>query len=98
MTNKLNELIHQPSRLQIMALLYVIEEADMLYLKKKTGMTWGNLSSHLSKLEEVAYVEIMKSVENKKMRTTITLTDKGKSEYDSYRESILELVNGGAIE
>jgi len=48
---ELDKTIHEPARLQIMTQLYVVEEADFLFLMRKTGLTWGNLSSHMSKLE-----------------------------------------------
>jgi len=55
----IDRLIHEPSRLIIMAHLYVVESADYLFLIRQTGMTWGNLSVHISKLEAAGYLEII---------------------------------------
>ena len=56
----INKLIHEPARLKIMAQLYVIESADFLFLMRQIGLTFGNLSAHLSKLEAAGYIEIEK--------------------------------------
>ena len=55
-----NRIIHEPNRLMIMAQLYIVESADFLFLQTQTGMTSGNLSTHLSKLESAGYVEVTK--------------------------------------
>jgi DNA-binding MarR family transcriptional regulator len=54
----LDRLIHEPARLLIVALLNGVKEADFLYLQKQAGLTKGNLSSHIAKLEEAGYVEV----------------------------------------
>ncbi|KKK43949.1 hypothetical protein LCGC14_1082050 [marine sediment metagenome] len=46
---RIDKLIHEPARLKIIANLYVVKEVDFIFLKNQAGMTWGNLSSHLSK-------------------------------------------------
>ena len=51
----IDRLIHEPARLVVMALLSVVQSADFLFLLRQTGLTQGNLSSHLSKLEEAGY-------------------------------------------
>ena len=56
--SNIDRLIHEPARLIIIATLYAVESADFLYLQGETGLTKGNLSSHLSKLEAGEYVEI----------------------------------------
>lgn len=85
---ELNKLIHEPSRLKIVVQLYAVEKADFLYLKNQLGLTWGNLSAHLSKLETVGYVEIKKSIVNKKTHTSIRLTSKGRISFEEYRKSL----------
>ncbi|MFX0108401.1 MAG: transcriptional regulator, partial [Candidatus Hodarchaeota archaeon] len=45
---EIDKIIHEPSRLKIMAQLYVVESADYVFLMKQLGFTWGNISSHLS--------------------------------------------------
>lgn len=80
----LNRLIHQPSRLAIMAVLYSCESADFIYLENITGLTKGNLSSHLSRLEGAGYIEIVKSFKGKFPHTTCRLTEKGRKAFAEY--------------
>ena len=58
--HSVDKLIHEPARLNIMAHLYVIESADFLFMMRQTNLTFGNLSSHMSKLEAVGYIDIKK--------------------------------------
>ncbi len=53
----IDRLIHEPARLMILALLYVVESADFIFLMRQTELTWGNLSSYMSKLEEAGYIQ-----------------------------------------
>jgi len=85
---KIDKTIHEPARLMIMAFLFVVESADFLFLQRQTGLTWGNLSSHLSKLENTGYVAIKKEFLNKKPHTTLHVTDKGRKAFQEYRESM----------
>jgi len=84
----IDRLIHEPSRLMIMAQLYVIQSADFLFLQRQTQMTPGNLSAHLSKLEDAGYVEITKEFLDRKPHTALTLTKKGRDAFKQYRRSI----------
>jgi DNA-binding MarR family transcriptional regulator len=68
-----------------MAYLYVVEVADFLFLLRQTGMTWGNLSAHLGKLEAAGYVAIQKEFLGKKPHTTVRLTDEGRNAFEEYR-------------
>ena len=67
--------IHEPARLMIVAILSAVREADFLYLLQASGLTKGNLSSHLSRLEEAGYVQIEKSFVGKSPRTLCRLTE-----------------------
>lgn len=71
-----------------MAHLYVIESADFLFLVGQTGMTWSNLSAHLSKLEAAGYVVIEKEFLDKKPHTTVRLTGERRLAFDEYRNSM----------
>ena len=82
----IDRLVHEPARYLIMAYLYVVESADALFLQRQTGLTWGNLSSHLSKLESARYVRIKKDFLDKKPHTMLELTDKGRRAFSKYRE------------
>ncbi len=90
----LDALIHQPSRLMILAVLYVVERADFLYLMHHTGLTRGNLSSHLSKLEDAGYVEIEKEFVDKIPRTLIRMSEAGREAFGTYRETMVQVLNG----
>jgi DNA-binding MarR family transcriptional regulator len=84
--------IHAPARLQILALLMVIESADFTFLMRQTGLTRGNLSSHLGKLEEAGYIRITKEFVDKIPRTLIRLTDEGREAIQDYRETMRQVV------
>jgi DNA-binding transcriptional ArsR family regulator len=85
--------IHEPARLMIVAILSAVEEADFLYLLQATGLTRGNLSSHLSKLEGADYVEIDKLFVGKTPRTVCRLTDTGREALESYRLQIQAVIS-----
>lgn len=83
-----DKFIHEPSRLKIIAQLYVIESEDFIALKVQTGLTWGNLSSHISKLEEKGYVNVKKEFKGKKPRSWASLTSKGRTAFEEYIKSM----------
>ena len=58
---EIDRLVHEPARLALVALLYVVESADFTFLMNQTGLSWGNLSAHMSKLEEAGYLEVEKA-------------------------------------
>ncbi len=66
--------IHEPARLMIVAMLYVVQSADFLFLLRQTGLTKGNLSSHLGKLEVAGYVDVTKEFVGKIPRSLLRLT------------------------
>ena len=80
--------IHEPARLMIVATLSAVEEADFLYLLQSTGLTKGNLSSHLARLEEVGYVRIEKTFVGKITRTLCELTEEGREALEEYRKQM----------
>jgi DNA-binding transcriptional ArsR family regulator len=75
---ELDRLVHEPGRLAILTLLSSVADADFLFLQRATGLTKGNLSSHLSKLEEAGLVRIDKRFVRKKPRTTVTISRLGR--------------------
>ncbi len=89
----IDRLVHEPSRFMIMAHLYVVESADFLFLMRQTGLTWGNLSSHLSKLEAAGYVAIEKEFLGKKPHTMLHLTDEGRAAFREYRQSMKQVLD-----
>ena len=86
--NGIDRLIHEPARYLIMAFLYVADCADFLFLQRQTGLTWGNLSSHLSRLEAAGYVTIKKEFLDRKPHTVATLTVSGRKAFENYRKDM----------
>ena len=84
--------IHEPSRSLILAVLSAVEEADFLYLLRETGLTRGNLSVHLSKLEEAGYIQIRKTYRGKLPQTLCRLTETGRRAFSNYREQLRAFV------
>ena len=89
----IDKVIHEPARLMIMANLFVVERADFTFLMNQTGLTWGNLSSHLAKLEEAGYVAAEKSFVNKRPYTLLNLTENGRIAFQTYRDTMLQMFN-----
>ncbi|NHI92322.1 MAG: transcriptional regulator [Candidatus Lokiarchaeota archaeon] len=75
-----------------MSHLYVIESADFTYIRLQTDLTWGNLSSHVSKLEEAGYVLIQKEFIKKKPRTMLSLTTEGRKAFEEYQQQMKQLL------
>lgn len=75
----LDKLVHEPARLAILTALSACESADFLSLRRLTGLSDGNLSVQLSKLEEAGLVHIQKQFKAKKPRTLVKITKKGSS-------------------
>ena len=74
----LDRLIHEPGRLAILTVLSSVQAADFVFLQRTTGLTKGNLSSHLTKLEDAGLVEIHKRFVGKNPNTNVALTAVGK--------------------
>ena len=85
---ELDRVIHEPARLLIVALLSRLEEADFLYLLRETGLTKGNLFTHLAKLESSGYVSVKKGFRGKKTFTIVRLTTQGRKNFRQYRKSM----------
>jgi DNA-binding MarR family transcriptional regulator len=75
-----------------MANLYVVDEADFLYLSRQTGLTAGNISSHMAKLEDAGYVEVTKGFAGRKPRTVYRLTTDGRKAFDEHKERLTALL------
>jgi len=88
---EIDKIIHEPARLKIIAQLYVVESADFLFLMRQTGLSQGNVSGHLSKLENAAYVEIEKGYIGKRPQTIISLTKRGREMFKKYIKNMREL-------
>src|ERR1700709_2394708 len=92
----LDRLIHEPGRLAILTVLSSVTDADFVFLQRITGLTKGNLSSHLSKLEEAGLVEIEKRFVAKKTQTLGRLRDPGRGAVEGYWKEMEEIRESAA--
>lgn len=84
----LDRLIHEPSRLAILSALLGCAEADFQYLMTVTGLSKGNLSSHLSKLEVAGLIAIAKGFEGKIPWTRASLTKEGRERVEAHWQDL----------
>jgi DNA-binding MarR family transcriptional regulator len=87
----LDRLIHEPARLSIMTALSAVQSADFTFLKNITGLSVGNLSNHLSKLEEGGLIQITKTFVKNRPNTLITITEKGSQAVEIHWEQLKTL-------
>ena len=90
---EIDDVIHGRLRLGVMAYLSTASPAPFVELKAKVNATDGNLSTHLSKLEEAGYVRIEKTFEGKKPRTNVHLTAKGRKAWIDYLNKLQALLS-----
>jgi DNA-binding MarR family transcriptional regulator len=88
-----DRLVHEPARYMILAYLYVVDSADFIFLLSETGLTKGNLSSHMSKLEDAGYIHVKKDFKGKKPHTMLKITKKGRKAFEDYRETMSDLLS-----
>jgi DNA-binding MarR family transcriptional regulator len=88
-----DRLVHEPGRLAILTVLSSVNDADFVFLQRTTGLTKGNLSSHLAKLEEAGLVTIDKRFVRKRPNTTVALTAVGKKRIAVHWEQLERLRN-----
>ena len=89
----LDRLIHEPARLAIMTVLSSVKSADFVFLQRTTGLTQGNLSSHLTRLEEAGLVRIEKRFVMKKPNTNVELTADGRKRVARHWDQLERLKN-----
>ena len=77
----------------ILTYLYVVESAGYVFLMRLTGLTWGNLSTHLTKLEKAGYIEMEKEFRGKKPHTVIHLTNQGRIAFREYKKSMQKVLD-----
>jgi len=93
---ELDRLVHEPGRLAILTVLASVADADFLFLQRATGLTKGNLSSHLTKLEEAGLVMIEKRFIRKKPNTNVAITERGRERIARHWEQ-LEALRAQAV-
>ncbi len=84
----LDRIIHEPARLVLISNLAIVDEADFVFLSNRTGLTAGNISSHMAKLERTGYVHVAKSFVGRRPRTTYRITTSGRAAFDRYRKQV----------
>lgn len=84
----LDPVIHSQVRLAVMSVLISVKQADFHFLKTATETTDGNLSTHLSKLEEAKYISVKKTFRGKKPLTTCSLTERGRTAFAKYLRAL----------
>lgn len=89
---KINSVIHQPVRLQIMTFLHMAKKANFSELKRELNITDGNLGSHLGKLEEHKFIKSKKKFVMKKPSTVVSITEKGENELIKYLAVIKSII------
>ncbi len=80
--------VHEPARLVVLALLDAVAEADFAFLMKETGLTQGNLSAHLTKLEGAGFIAVEKTFAGKRPRTVLTITDGGRRAFRDHLRTL----------
>ncbi len=93
---QLNPVIHQPVRLRVMASLTALEreqQIDFRSLGKLLNLTDGNLGSHLQTLEDSGYIRIEKKFVNRKPRTNISATQKGRFEFEEHVAALKQILS-----
>ncbi|HEX4092099.1 MAG TPA: transcriptional regulator [Trebonia sp.] len=94
--DELDPVIHTPARLRIMVTLAALRDGDDLSftgLQDLTGLTPGNLITHLRKLEEAAYVVTRKSGGGVTARTSVALTEDGRKALENYTTVLRQLLD-----
>lgn len=90
---KLDRLVHEPARLAILAVLAVVDEADFVFVQGQTGLTSGNLATHLTRLEEAGLVLTRKTFEGRKPCTLLSLTPAGRDALADWRKNVARLLD-----
>lgn len=95
----LDPVIHAQARLRVMVALAALPDGDSITfprLQSLLGMTAGNLSTHLRKLEEAGYVEVTKAYQRRTPVTYVALTESGRRAFTDYQAAVRELLDGGS--
>lgn len=89
----IDQVIHAPARLMVLTYLYVVESVDYVFLMRLTGLTWGNLATHLNRLEEAGYVEVQKTYNGKKPQSILRMTEEGRTAFKAYKKSMQQVLD-----
>jgi DNA-binding MarR family transcriptional regulator len=87
----LDRLVHEPARLAILTALASCQKADFLFLQRLTGLSAGNLSVHLSKLEEAGLVQTEKQILGRRVNTQVSITNEGRRVIEQHWQKLEDL-------
>ncbi|HOK08109.1 MAG TPA: transcriptional regulator [Candidatus Hydrogenedens sp.] len=91
--SELDRIIHEPARLRILTILAGVEASDFNFLLNTLGLTKGNLSSHMDKLEKAGYVKVEKSFNGRIPHTEFQITEKGRDALENYWKELDRIRN-----
>ena len=91
-TARFDELIHAPTRLEIVSLLAAAQWADFKYIRDELGLSDSALSKQLSTLESAGYIEIHKGFVGKRPRTSASLSKAGRHAFEQHVAALQEIV------
>ncbi len=94
----LDALVHSPVRLAVLSILISVESADFTYLRDTIGVTDGNLSTHLLKLEKAGLISVKKGFRGKKPHTSYAITEEGRQRFVDYVENLEKIIHLGATQ
>jgi DNA-binding MarR family transcriptional regulator len=89
----IDPLIHAPIRLAVLTILATVKNANFSFIKESVKTTDGNLSTHLTKLEEAGYIIIEKTYKGKKPQTICSISDQGREAFRKYIENLENIIN-----
>ena len=90
---EINTFLHEPARLRLLILLSVLVRADFMFLLRQSGLSRGNLSVQMTKLEDADFVAVEKRFVDKLPRTTFSITTKGRRALSGYKRTMGEILN-----
>lgn len=93
LTADIDKTVHEPARLLILSMLYVIDSADFVFLHNQSGLTRGNFSTHISKLEEQGLIDVTKEFVNRKPTTIYKITASGQKALETYRNQMKQILS-----
>jgi len=85
---EVDRVIHEPARLRILTILTGVDVADFNFLLMALGLTKGNLSSHMDKLEKAGYVDIKKGFNGRIPHTEFSVNPAGRAALEQYWQEL----------
>ncbi len=89
---EIDKTVHEPARLLILSMLYVIDSADFVFLHNQSGLTRGNFSTHISKLEDRGFIDVTKEFVDRKPTTFYAITESGREALETYRTQMKKIL------